>query len=284
MTPCNILAPVDGSKDSDAAVAAAGRLAQAMGGTVHLLYVVNIGRVAKEAARRIPGLLDLDAVADFDYPDEITRRLEAQGEEAMDQAERRLAELGVAVTRTIHHGPPASHIVHQGRDADLIALGRRGAGNRGRPEELGPTARQVLREFPAPLLLAGPDAASEIKNPLLAYDGLAASHAALPTALDFCGALGVTLTILHLPCEPPGPDRAHVRRHLADHPVPVRWVEGERSPAGAQHEQILRAAAEWKHDLVILGAWGYGFEKTAGDDAPVEIVARRATAPVLILS
>lgn len=281
MEPRNILLPLDGSKDSEAALAVVGALARSGEDVVHLLYVVDVAQVARQSTSWISKLLDVDALADFDHPDEYTRRLEARGAEIMDEAERRLGRSGVRVTRTVEHGPPASFILGHGRDADVIALGRRGEGRHGPADGLGRNSKSVLRSFPAPILLAGPDGLDRIERPLFAYDGASPDHSALAPALDLARALHVPLTILHLASDRSAHDRAHVGRHLADRPAEIRWVDVE-SDARPRHQVILEAAGKWGHDLVILDAGALAVAPGAGE-SPVEIVAREMRAPVLIL-
>ncbi len=276
----NILLALDGSKDSGAAVAVVAALAATGEHRVHLLYVVDVAQVARQSTSWIRKLTDVDAWADFDHPDEHTRRLEARGAELMDRAERRLATAGVRVTRTVEHGPPASFILGHGRDADLIALGRRGEGNEAPAGELGRNTRAVLRDFPSPILMAGPEAPDRIERPLFAYDGASPDHSALAPSLDLARGLRVPLTILHLASERSARDRIHVDHHLAESPAEIRWVDAAPG-VGPRQEAIIQAAEKWRHDLVIIDAGALG--ATAGQgESPVELVARRAAAPVLI--
>lgn len=132
-----VLVVTDGSDASDAAVETALHLGAAHDATVHALYVV-------------------DTVEHWDM---VVERREAEGEDAVEAAAERGAELGVDVEKRLRYGHGHEQVLDyaDAYDVDLIVLGsarRTGVERLMRPETL-PT--RVQRRADAPVLAVGPE-------------------------------------------------------------------------------------------------------------------------------
>jgi nucleotide-binding universal stress UspA family protein len=123
-----ILVAVDGSDNSQAAVAWAAGLAEATGAEVVAVHAV--------------GLLEPVEVG----RDEIARQLDTEWTSALDA-------LGARARRVLRDGEPAIAVLAAAdeEDADLVVLGTRGAG--GHPHDLGSTSAEVVQRSPRPVVV-----------------------------------------------------------------------------------------------------------------------------------
>ena len=277
----HVLVALDGSPESRAALAGAIFLARLAGGVLHLLHVVDAGRLVGGTLAKLPTFFEIGTIDEIG--DKLAAAFKSEGREILDEAEKAAREAGLPVDRLIEVGRPAGWILSHGRDADLLALGKRGR-NEAPRGELGHVVEKVLRRLPAPVLVTGASFPERIEKPVLAYDGRAASHGALDPALDLAHLLGVPLTIVKVPGYHPRERWNHVRRHVEEHRAEVRWVELEDLPEEGPHDEaILEAVHRHGHDLLIVGSWGYRAEECAVGVSPVEKMIAGTDLPVLVL-
>ncbi|PJI95743.1 nucleotide-binding universal stress UspA family protein [Acidovorax sp. 69] len=152
----HILVAVDGSPTSDHAVAQATGLAQASGGRIRLLNVID--PVAHVSGFELPSV----------YSQEVLPRLQKAGEALLHRAQERVAERGVPVDTVLIENLDArvaQLVVEHAQTwgADLIVLGTHG--RRGLERVLmGSDAEHIARTSPVPVLLvrlpAGANAAA----------------------------------------------------------------------------------------------------------------------------
>lgn len=276
----HILVALDGSADADAALTAAVAFGKPVESIFHLLFVVDLGEVAGGALAKLPDLTRLDALLDF--PDKVSEALESRGAEVQAAARERVTEAGLTANLIKEFGGPLEWVLCHGRDADLIALGRRGAGGV-QPPDLGRITTHLLGNLPAPLLVGGGATPVEIRRPLLAYDGRSASHAALNPVLGWAAAAGVALTVLHLPGHGSREKAAHVQDHAREHGVELVWKEADPARAGEDPAGLItQEVRQGGFDLLVLGAWGYREDDRPGPGSPVFSAVQQAEAPTLV--
>ena len=282
--PTRILAPVDFSEGSEAAIRWAVDLAQRTGAELHVLHVAPGSASDEESADASPG---------------GDRSLRAP---ARDRADDELAALlgrvstgKVRVTPALSHGRPSRGVLdYAEREAtDLVVMGTRG--HRGlRRLLLGSVAGEVLRRTRVPVLVV-PETAPRgpIRLVLAPTDFSDAARRTLPVAAGLAALHGADLEILHA-LEPvravrvtipagaiPGlSDGARCRlRAMADDPALVTALSSGGAAGGAVEEGGVliasRPAARIGHHLVE----GYapeaiaGYARSRGADAIV--MARR---------
>ncbi|WP_458190215.1 universal stress protein [Haladaptatus sp. NG-WS-4] len=127
----NVLVPTDGSKAAKRAVEQAVELVKETGGTVHALYVMDMG--------------DADFVATPSDIKETRRRLEKKGQTFVDKVKERAEADGVECITVVKSGIPENEIieyVHE-NDVDLVVMGRRGRSDPDKPL-IGSTTKRVL--------------------------------------------------------------------------------------------------------------------------------------------
>jgi nucleotide-binding universal stress UspA family protein len=130
----DVLLPTDGTDAMTPVVERAAALADAVGATVHLLYVVD--------DRAFLTLDDADAAA---------AELRAEGETALARTAATLGADGIGVRRSVRAGDPTEEIVdHAERiDADAVVMG---AHTDYEEAMLGSVSRGVVARSPVPVL------------------------------------------------------------------------------------------------------------------------------------
>lgn len=134
----DILVPTDGSKAAKRAVEQAVRLAADSGGTVHAIYVMDMG--------------DASFVATPSDIAETKERLERKGTRFLDAARELADEAGVELVTATESGIPEDEILEYAHDhgVDLVVMGRRGRSDPDKPL-VGSTTKRVLGRTDVPV-------------------------------------------------------------------------------------------------------------------------------------
>ncbi|MBX0303792.1 universal stress protein [Haloarcula salinisoli] len=135
----DILVPTDGSGRATAAVAHAVAVADAFGGTVHAVSVVNVGDIATGAEVSVPaGLLE---------------ELEAAATDATEAIATEAAAAGVEAVTEVRTGRPKHDLLEYvaDHDVDLVVMGTHGRTGLDRVL-LGSTAEALVRRAEVPVL------------------------------------------------------------------------------------------------------------------------------------
>jgi len=134
----NVLVPTDGSGAAERAAEQAVALARDSGGTVHALYVMDMG--------------DADFVAAPSDIAETRGRLERKGGEFVAAVEELASEAGVDCVTEVRTGIPEDEILEyiDEHGVDLVVMGKRGRSDPDKPL-LGSTTRRVLARSDVPV-------------------------------------------------------------------------------------------------------------------------------------
>jgi nucleotide-binding universal stress UspA family protein len=134
----NILVPTDGSKAAKRATDHAINLVSDRGGTVHVLYVVDMG--------------EADFVAVPSDIAETKSRIQRKGEELVEDVRERLDEAAIDCVTAVVTGIPDEEILRyaEENDVDLIAMGSHGKRDPDKPF-VGNTARRVITGSSVPV-------------------------------------------------------------------------------------------------------------------------------------
>lgn len=138
-----VLLPTDGSETADSAIQQAVDIASNYDSIFHVLYVVD----ETEPVLNVRG-----SEASFD-------RLEAEGEEAVDDAVERANQAAVsAVRRSVERGEPAETILRyiDTNEIDLVVMGTHGRSGLDR-QLLGSVAERIVRHADASVLTVRKD-------------------------------------------------------------------------------------------------------------------------------
>jgi nucleotide-binding universal stress UspA family protein len=138
LTHENVLVPTDGSRAARRAAEQAVALVRESGGTVHALYVMDMG--------------DADFVASPSDIAETRERLEVKGGEFVTDVGGLAEEAGVECVTEVRTGIPEEEIVEYAHehDVDLIVMGKRGRSDPDKPM-IGSTTRRVLGRSDVPV-------------------------------------------------------------------------------------------------------------------------------------
>jgi nucleotide-binding universal stress UspA family protein len=182
-----ILVAVDGSRESDAAVAWASHEAALRGAPVTLMHVISPVIIS-----RIEPVLDV-----LEWYENSSRLI-------LDRAETTFQSswtgpLQAEFYRVVDHAGVVPALIDASKDAQMLIVGNRGIGNFG-GQKLGSVSRGLLQHAHCPVVVirADPVLARDPGAPvLLGVDGSSASDAAIAVAFDEASRRAVDLVALH---------------------------------------------------------------------------------------
>jgi nucleotide-binding universal stress UspA family protein len=267
-----IVAAIDFSEESSAALRCAQELARMQHATLLLVHVIDpVGYAFPEGA---PAAVNRDKAAK-----EELARLEAE-----------VKKQGIPVHSRVETGIVCERILLSLRDhkAALLVLGTRATTGVGRAA-LGVVTRQLLAQSPCPILTVAPDDAKKPRrfgrwnNVLAAIDFSAASLSALHYAQRVAGGHLIVLHSArcgrHLDC----PNCLERLRFLAPfdeaHSVPVDHSVTGGDPAG----MIVEMAKKLHPDLIVMGAPSPAHTEHDLEHSTVAQVIASVAMPVLIV-
>lgn len=136
----DILVPTDGSEAASIAVDHALTVAKAHDATVHGLFVID-SRITM--------------AADQDMREDLTERLRATGQAAVDDITDQAASMGLDAVGAVSRGTPWKVIRSHAEDhsIDLIVLGTTGKTPREKRMRMGSVSERVVDDAPIPVLV-----------------------------------------------------------------------------------------------------------------------------------
>jgi len=265
-----ILVPGDGSESSWQAMAQGIEIARLEGdkAVLHGLYVVDDALIAGPFQSLVGEAMEVEAA------------LGKEGRAILTEFGERAAAAGVHGDTQLVQGDVARLICERAGLADLVVLGRRGAGGMTATLLFGSTFEAMVRYSPRPVLVAVPPA-RPVRRVLAAYDGSERAKDALGVAAQAAQAWGAAVTVLSVSeAGRVAPETlAEAAAYLREHQVePSLLMLPEEHPAAA----ILRVAEQRDIDLIVLGGYGHGrFLEMLFGHAANEVM-RHTTRPLLI--
>ena len=278
-----IIVGVDGSREALHAASVARRLAEAAGVKLQVTHAVPEARLDKVVGP-VPvyvGGLFAQAIADM-------RR---------DMASRLRGVVTPATIRTLEVRPGrAAHVLAESvarRRAGLVVLGGKRHGRLARAVR-GSTAHYLARALGIPLLVTS-NRRPSLGRVLVTVDLSAAAPRTLAAGVALARALGARVRVLHV-IEPiryatvvlRAPDarafdersRASLARLAARFGIPESDTAVRR---GVAADAIAAEAAEWRADLIVVGAQGKGFVDRLLIGSTTEALLDRLPASLLVI-
>jgi nucleotide-binding universal stress UspA family protein len=273
----SILVGIDGSEHARTALRYATWLARHLDATVTGLHVVDIVSIEGSFFHDISGSLGFEPYLDF--TSKMREALHERGTALLEEFRDTCSKESVRFDTALQIGIVPSEICERAREADLVVIGHRGVNQRFSTGLLGGAAESVTRQCPKPVLVTPLDF-SEIKAPLLAYDGSQRASAAMHVAAEVCSQLKLPLAVLTVCRDADQGEKLieQARRYLSSYAL-------QTSPfvvTGHAYERIPAEIREKHYDLVFMGSHGHGriIELVLG--STTEYVLRNAPCPVFL--
>ncbi len=276
-----MLVAVDGSEFGFAALEQALDIAQDMDSTVQALYVIDtrLTRLSYMVAAVPSAITPEVGGAWARWATQVAQGLRELGEAIMAHVQARCAEQQVPCKTELVEGNVGQTLLDRAKNADVIIMGRQGAGARVGGPLLGSAFEAVVRHSPIPVLGVQKEARS-IRRILVAYDGSDRARDALNAAAEL--ALVRKREILLLTVEDGGspvePTLEEGARILKERGVPFR----PQFRSGHAAEVILNVADEESCDLIAMGAYGHRRFLEIFFGSTVDDVMHRTKLPILI--
>lgn len=273
----SILVGVDGSDHARTALQQALWFARRLEATVTGLHVVDIVSIEGSFFHDISGSLGFEPYLDF--TSKMREALHERGKAILDEFAASCREAGVRFDTALQIGIVPSEISERAREADLVVIGHRGINQKFSTGLLGGVTESVTRQCPKPVLVT-PLEFSEIRSPLLAYDGSERASAAMHVAADVCTQLSLPLAVLTVAREVEQGEKTieQARRYLASYSLETQTFV----VTGNAYERIPAEIRARGHDLLFMGAHGHGriIEMVLG--STTEYVLRNTPCPVFL--
>lgn len=277
-----ILVAVDGSEYGFAALEQALELAEDLGSTVHVLHVIDarLTKLPYILAALPTSLAPEVGSAWVEWATQVTEGLRALGEAILEHAKSRCAEAQIPCQTELEEGNVSRVILERARHADVIVMGRKGAGARVGGPLLGSSFEAIVRHAPVPVLGVQREA-RPLRRLLVAYDGSERAEDALHVVIELARHRDRAVILLTVDDGHEGRRRAFeaARRHLEEAGVPFEALFRSGHPA----EVILETADETSSDLIAMGAYGHRRFLEILFGSTVDDVMRRTTLPILIV-
>ncbi len=276
----HIAVGLDGSPYAAAAEALAIALAGRLGATVHGIHVIDTSFLEGAFITDISGAMGFEPFLD------LGTQMRTTLEELAGVIGKRFAEqceaAGVPSTFHLERAGVVAGTLAGARLADLLVIGKRGVNARLHEDLLGPTTEALMRRSPVPVVVV-PEQVSEIRRPLLAYDGSPKASRALHHAADLCRALSLPLGVVTVDDKP---ERATACLKEAKGYLEPYGIEFTcRHERGEAVEQVLLGLlGDGGFDAVMLGAHGHArmVELVLGSTS--QFLARKASVPVFCVT
>lgn len=239
---------MDGSAGSAAALRWATRLAVAAGAD---LSVVN---AYQRSYAELP-------------PDDLARALDDRKEQLAEWT-RPATDLGLEVTIRVHEGDPRDMFDRaDDQGADLLVLGRRGAGSDPGLFHVGSVVEHAAHHSSVPLAVIQPQEAGPVERIVLGVDGSPESSAAIHWCARYAGALGAHVQAVHVD-EQTRRRSASLDEHRSAAARILEWIEPvtaagvEAEPIALEHlhpvDALVGVAARHRNSLLVVGTRGAG--------------------------
>jgi len=273
----NVLAPLDGSEHSQAALDYAIWITQKFDGMLFGQHIIDTISLEGTFFHDISGSLGFEPYLDFSS--KMREILDERGKIILDDFAARCAKQGVACKTFLDMGLIANEICERAKVADLVVIGHRGVNEEFSTGLLGTTAESITRKCPRPIFVSTKQFAA-VQKPLLAYDGSQRASSAMDSAAEFCNRLHLPLTVLTIAKEEAvaRSNLQQAKSYLSSYAIDVAY----ESARGHPEQKIIEQLVNHNHDLLFIGAYGHRriIEMVLG--STTEYVLRNAPCPVFL--
>ncbi|MCJ8191664.1 universal stress protein [Sphingomicrobium aestuariivivum] len=277
-----LLACLDASLYANSVTDHTGWVAKGLGGSVELLHVIQRRDVVAKR-HDLSGALGLGAksalMEELVSIEEAQSRLaRTQADALLETARARLAEQGVdKVTLLERHGDIVETVIEREAEADMVVIGKRGAGADFARGHLGSKIERVVRQSDKPVLVAS-RAFQPIETALIAFDGGLTSRKAVAMAATsplFENVKSHVLMVGH------DDDKGTSGLNWAIETMGERLGGCERVH-GDVEGALTAEAKRIDADILLMGAYGHSPLRTMIVGSTTTAMMRALTKPVLL--
>jgi len=246
-----VLAPTDGSEQSERTVEQAVRFARSLNASICFLHVVDVKLLEAPFLKDLTALSGSGLTVPVVSPD-LTRILQQRGEDALASARKISEAVGVSCETRMITGIVPRCICETAALFDMVVLGREGENRRWSEGGLGSITEAVARRSPTPVMvITDAEVVADASPLLLAYDGSLHARKALKTAVSLAREWDRELVILSVGRRA-GLMLDEAGAYAGDHGARAVTVRRDGDP----REQIVATARE-RNAAVVVGAFGH---------------------------
>jgi nucleotide-binding universal stress UspA family protein len=269
-----ILVAQDGSPAALAAATVGIQIAQSLDLSVHGLYVVD-ETLALETYADYGRELEVDS--EPVSRSELLAWFEEQGDAALEMLDVRCQAADVPVVTELVAGGIPDMVLRQSKQAQLLAIGRRGHGHEGDFHHLGRSFRTIAHRAHLPVVIGG-DEERAVRRVLLAYDASKHAQSALAWASQLQRTLPAEVSVVAVQEN----GQQATDKWLAEARSQLAGCQCVHRPGHPAHE-IIAVAKETNTDLIVMGRYRHIalLEWFAG--STVDRVLRGTQLPILMV-
>lgn len=280
----HILACIDASSYADSVCDYAAWASRRLEMPVELLHVVQ--RADAVAARNdLSGAIGLGVktslMEELVELEASQSRLEVEkGRALLAAGEKRLREADAFDVRTLHrHGGIVETILEREEDAQVVVMGKRGAGHEFAADHIGSKIERVVRASARPVLVASRKFA-EPRNVVIAYDASPAAERALVRLAELPSYSGMPVHIVMA-------DTDYAAHREALEKAAARISDGRDVTVTLEKgkpEVVISGVVErTESPVLVMGAYGHSQIRTLIVGSTTTTMIRTVTVPVLLV-
>lgn len=263
---------MDGSAAAAAALRWATRLAPPVGADLHLVNAYQ------RRFSEVP-------------PDDLERAL-ADQEQLLTEWATPAVDLGLTVQTHVEEADPRDLLDRSADGADLVVLGRSGAGSDPGLFHVGSVVEHLAHHCATPLAVIQPHDTGHTERIVLGVDGSPEANAAIRWCARYAAALDAHVQAVHVnewaSRRPPTPDE----RRVFEDPI-LEWIEPlraagvEAAPLALEDlhpaDALVGIATRHRHSLLVIGTRGVGgFTGLRMGGVAMKVLHRAATNLVMV--
>ncbi|MGB9736201.1 MAG: universal stress protein [bacterium] len=274
----HILVAVDGSANSDTALAYGIYLAKKLGAALNIQHVIDVVFLENPFLHDLSGAMGFEPFMDFSG--KVSDILRQRGNQILSDASSTCKKEGIECKTYLDTGIVTKEIAEREKLVDLVIIGQKGVNSQFDRKILGSTTEGLTRRLTKPLLIS-PMEFKTLNKILLAYDDSNGAKKAMEFAVGFCKDMGLPLSVINI-----NKDEAASKTILNNvtsyiEPYNIRF---ETLTKSGNAEKVLKSMLdEDTYDLLIMGAHGHSriVELVLGSTA--EYVIRNTKKPVIVI-
>jgi len=279
----NILVPVDGSANSNTALAYGIYMARKLDALLTGLHVIDVQLIQGPMMTDISGTVGMPPYEGFF--DAIEKSLEDKADVILKEFQERCHSAGVKSEIKKATGKISTLIIEEARDADLILMAKKGEHFHLKEGGLlGSVAEAVVRNSGKPVIVT-PENFVEIESMALAFDGSESATKALHLSLNLSKKTSWPMTAVIISSDEKKAEAlcGKIEQAVQQDPDGASIDCETIILSGKEQDEIVKFIREGSVELIVMGAYGHNRLRELLLGSTTSHVIHKSPIPVLLV-